>query len=259
MSEYFVSTFYALKALDADAQQGLLQPLQAWPIGEPPLRGLVLIAPDGMNATIAGSQTAVLELEEWFRGRLPLSMCKHSRCEGPPFGKWKVVLRKQTITGGDIQVAPQPRARDSHLSAEEWQRVLDEESVVLIDVRNDYEVRLGKFRGAVNPTTNKFSDFADFVAAMDISKEQKILTYCTGGIRCEKAVPYLEDRGFTNVFQLEGGILNYLEHFPDRNFEGECFVFDERVSLDQQLQPTRQFRRCPECGQPGGEECHYCS
>lgn len=255
---YEVSSFYALTPLSPSEMESLLAQLQDWPLGDPPLRGLVLLAPDGLNATIAGTETTVAELENWFRERFRLSRCKRSRCPGPPFRRWKVVTRRETIASGSIAKAAAAIETSGHLSPAEWHNKLEHEQVVVIDVRNDYEVNLGKFCGALDPKTTKFSEFVDFVAQLQLPKEQPILTYCTGGIRCEKAVPYLKAQGYHNVYQLEGGILNYLEHYPQGFFEGECFVFDDRVALDQNLQPTTRYLRCPDCGQPGPDTFPCC-
>ena len=251
-SPYTVSSFYALMPLSDDQIDGWLQQLQAWPAGDPPLKGMVLLAPDGINATVAGSLETVAAIEQWLGERLPLSSIKRSLSPIAPFRLWKVVRRRETVTSGVVGQTSQEAER---LTPAQWQATLEREHVVLIDVRNDYEIRLGRFRGAVDPGTATFTQFADFVARLDVPKDQKILTYCTGGIRCEKAAPYLKAQGYQQVYQLDGGILNYIQHFPDGLFEGECFVFDERVSLDQQLQPTSRYRRCPQCGQPGEEPC----
>jgi UPF0176 protein len=122
--------------------------------------------------------------------------------------------------------------------------------VTLLDVRNDYEVRVGSFRGALDPKTRKFTDLLDYLESHPPPKDRPLLTFCTGGIRCEKAVPYLRSLGYAQVFQLSGGILNYLAQMGPGFFEGECFVFDDRVALDGELQPTRRFVRCQQCGQP---------
>ena len=131
---------------------------------------------------------------------------------------------------------------------------------MLIDTRNWYEYRLGTFRGALNPGIEKFTDFPDFIQKQGIGKHQKMLIFCTGGIRCEKGILDLEQNGYQNVFQLEGGILNYLEQYPNQKFEGECFVFDRRVAVDQNLEPSKRYTLCPHCGQPADRriECGLC-
>lgn len=252
---YEVSTFYSLAPLDLEVRRQMQQTLETWPGGSLPLRGLVLLAPDGINATIAGQLQDVEAIEQWLGQNLPLSRCKRSRCQEAPFRRWKIQLRRETITSGPMAQGSGPS--DGHLSPEEWHQMLQREDVLVLDVRNDYEVKLGKFRGAINPQTRNFTEFADFAATLAVQPERPVLAYCTGGIRCEKAVPYLKARGLKQVYQLEGGILHYLERFPDGAFEGDCFVFDDRIALNSRLEPTGRHQRCPECGQPGpqGEPC----
>jgi UPF0176 protein len=131
---------------------------------------------------------------------------------------------------------------------------------VILDTRNDYEVEIGKFRGARDFALKEFSDFPRAVAESGIAKDAPVLMYCTGGIRCEKAILEMNAQGYKNVHQLDGGILNYLEKFPDQGFDGECFVFDYRVAVDQKLQPTQKYKLCPHCGQPADKpiSCAKC-
>lgn len=252
---YQVSTFYALTPLSQAEIDQVLTTLQEWEPGQPALKGMVLVAPDGVNATLAGSAETLQAIESWLAERMPLSTIKRSQCPFPPFRRWKVVRRRETVTSGAVGQMGKP-AR--HLSPQQWHEMLQRPDILLLDVRNDYEIRLGTFRGAVDPGTNSFTQFAEYVASLDVPKDRPILTFCTGGIRCEKAAPYIKAQGFTEVYQLDGGILNYMERYPNGFFEGECFVFDDRVALDQNLQPTGLYRRCPQCGQPGSDPCFYC-
>ena len=244
---YHVSAFYSLQSLSEEQRRAWAEELRSW--CEPDLNGSVILAPDGVNATVAGLPATLERLEEWFRARLGAIDFKHSTSEIRPFRRWRVQLRRETVTCGSI--AAQQGAPATHLTPEEWHQALQEEGVVVVDVRNDYEVLIGKFRGAIDPATQKFSDFADFVARAGWRPDQKILTYCTGGIRCEKAVPYLKELGYQQVYQLQGGILAYLEKFPQGAFEGDCFIFDDRVALNGELKPSGRFGRCSVCGQPG--------
>lgn len=250
--KYLVSSFYALQPLVESERDELVARLRGWPSGQPPLRGMVLVAPDGLNVTLAADQATVTALEEWLGQRYPLSTIKRSHSPVAPYRRWKVVKRRETITSGQVGSGVGPARR---LSPQQWHEKLKQGGVTLIDVRNDYEVRLGTFRGALDPGTVNFTQFADFVARLEAPRDRPVLTFCTGGIRCEKAAPYLGAQGFREVYQLDGGILHYLQHYPDGFFEGECFVFDERVALDQHLQPTTRFLRCPGCGQPGPRPC----
>ncbi len=148
----------------------------------------------------------------------------------------KVKIKKEIVTlRKDVKIS---LGAGTHVSNEEWNRLLKDPETILIDTRNDYEYRVGTFRGAINPQISSFSELPEFVENhLDSSKEPKIAMFCTGGIRCEKFAPYLVERGFKNVFQLDGGILRYLEETPSGEslWEGECFVFDERITVDRDL------------------------
>ncbi|MCB0319832.1 MAG: hypothetical protein KDD60_02835, partial [Bdellovibrionales bacterium] len=196
------------------------------------LLGLVITAVEGINGTVSGSDSTIVEWKQLVRSMPGFEeiIFKDSRARVTPFKRFKIKRRREIVTLGRPDILPKEK-RHNHLSPAEWDRTLKEEEVVVIDTRNSYEVDLGKFRGAIDPKTKYFSEFGDFVESSGIPKDQKVLMYCTGGIRCEKAIYEMELRGYENVFQLEGGILNYLQHFPNSEFEGECFVFDHRVSV----------------------------
>lgn len=132
--------------------------------------------------------------------------------------------------------------------------MLESEDTVLLDTRNSYETAIGKFRGAVDPGIEAFHEFPGFIQKAGLPKNKTVMMYCTGGIRCEKALLEMEKQGYEHVYQLEGGILAYLEQFPDKNFEGECFVFDHRVAVDQHLRPSTVYGLCPHCGHAGNVE-----
>lgn len=255
---FLVTTFYRFVSLGPDR---LAQLQSRWlEFGQNlGLRGLIILASEGCNATIAGPPEAV----ETFRSELLQEPeladldFKDSRCQSLPFQRWKVEIRNQTIKyRADC---PPPGGRHHHLTPEQWHARLDGD-VTIIDTRNDYEVKIGKFAGAVDPGLESFEHFTDYVRHLDLPKEREVLLYCTGGIRCEKAVLDMEELGFTQVYQLEGGILKYLEQYPEGKFEGECFVFDERVAVDSKLAPTSTYRFCPLCGDPGREgiDCRHC-
>lgn len=215
--------------------------------------GLAILAPEGFNGTYALPSS---ELREIFCQTLreicgdPHLECKKSQSEKAPFKDFQIKIREEIVSLGAPELTPQSK-RNYHLNADEWNQVLKtEKDVIVIDTRNDYEFRIGTFKGAVNPKTQKFSEFPEFIDQQKISPNQKMLIFCTGGIRCEKGILDLHRRGFKNVYQLEGGILKYLETHPNDQFEGECLVFDHRVAVDQHLQPTKSYAWCPHCGQP---------
>ncbi len=199
--------------------------------------GTLLVAREGINGTIAGSDRAVGAVLDWLLAdaRFAGMECKESGAQARPFHRMKVRLKPEIVTLGVPGVDP-CQGVGTHVDAADWNALIADPDVLLIDVRNDYEHRIGTFRGAVNPKTDTFTDFPKF-AAEQLPAGQKIAMFCTGGIRCEKASAYLLQQGFDQVFQLRGGILRYLEHIPagESTFEGACFVFDQRVALGHGL------------------------
>ncbi len=231
------------------------------------VRGLVILAEEGCNGTISGSFESV----RFFEQSLPILFgngvweFKRSTSIAHPFRDFRVKIRSEICTTRkkDVRKAePLPAAGSAirSLSPAEWQSAMDTEDVYLLDTRNQYETALGKFRNAVDPNISHFSDFPEAVQRLNIPKDKKVLMYCTGGIRCEKAMVAMEELGYRETYQLGGGILSYLEQFPHRDFEGECFVFDGRLAVDQNLEPTRAWKFCPHCGQPGDRHipCGMC-
>lgn len=246
-----VSSFYLLRPLDD--LEGRRQRLLAMP----GLLGLLILSSEGVNGTVAGDVAAVeAEVASW--PGFGDILFKRSQSDIQPFGRWKVVIRRQAVTAGQwTPVAPPPP--DSYLTPAQWHERLG--SAVLLDVRNDYEIRVGSFPGAVDPGTTNFTELAEFVQGWDLPRDTPVMTFCTGGIRCEKAVPLLRAAGFAQVHQLHGGILEYFREFPDGGkFQGECFVFDDRVALDSRLRPCPQWTRCASCGDPipVGTACPDC-
>lgn len=216
------------------------------------MRGLILLAEEGTNATVCGSAEAIRRFKENLRSLAELVGIefKDSSSEFQPFRRFKVEFRKELITSGTPDIKPYD-SPGNYLSPEEWQEMLNKsEEIVLLDTRNTYESALGHFKGAVTPEIKSFSDFQRFVAESGIAKDKKILMYCTGGIRCEKAALLMERAGYSDVYQLEGGILNYLAHYPRSKYKGECYVFDHRVAVDQDLKPSQKYKLCPHCGDP---------
>jgi UPF0176 protein len=225
------------------------------------VRGLLILAEEGCNGTVSGTFEAV----RFFEQSLPILFgnsdweFKRAQAIRQPFKDFRVKVRTEICTTRAAVDASQSK---NHLSPTEWHELLGgEEEVCVLDVRNRYETSLGKFRNAIDPEINHFSEFPSAVQRLALPKDKKVLMYCTGGIRCEKAFVSMAEQGYENVYQLQGGILNYLEQYPHRDFEGECFVFDGRVAVDQNLYPTRSWKFCPHCGQPGREtiQCVSCA
>ncbi|MDF2969738.1 MAG: hypothetical protein K0R61_188 [Microvirga sp.] len=207
------------------------------------IKGTLLLAHEGINGTVAGREEGidalVAELRDGslFRGRLDNLELKFSSASEMPFKRMKVRLKKEIVTLGDPQTDPLRRV-GTYVSPAEWNQLLEEPGIVLLDTRNDFEVEIGTFEGAVDPRIKRFSEFKDFVQnELDPAKHRKVAMFCTGGIRCEKASAYMLNQGFEEVFHLKGGILKYLEDVPEAEsrWKGECFVFDERVALGHGL------------------------
>ena len=207
------------------------------------IRGTLLLAQEGINGTVAGTVEAidglVAELQHGalFSGRLDNLELKFSTAVEMPFARMKVRLKKEIVTLGDPAVDP-TRQVGTYVDAAGWNDLLKTPGVVLLDTRNAFEVEMGTFEGAIDPKIERFSQFKDFVASeLDPAKHKKIAMFCTGGIRCEKASSYMLAKGFEEVYHLKGGILKYLEDVPeDRSlWNGECFVFDERIALGHGL------------------------
>jgi UPF0176 protein len=202
--------------------------------------GTILLAPEGMNATIAGSENDLAVFWEQLRrdARFASIEPKVSQTERQPFRRMKVRLKKEIVTLGVPGIDP-TRSVGTYVKPGDWNALISRPDVLVIDTRNRYEVEAGSFRGAIHPDTRSFREFPHFVETrLDPEKAPAIAMYCTGGIRCEKATAYMLSRGFSQVFHLEGGILKYLETVPatESLWEGECFVFDERETLDHNLQ-----------------------
>jgi UPF0176 protein len=177
-----------------------------------------------------------------------------------PFLNISVDVRPEIVTLKKPGLAP-TEPENQHLSAREWhERMLSNEPKLVIDTRNTYETIAGKFRGAIDPQIENFAEWAAYLDRAELPKDVPVFIYCTGGIRCEKAILEMKDRGFEDVHQLRDGILGYLEDYPDGLFEGECFVFDRRVTVGPDLKPTGNFGVCSGCGTttPERTQCEFC-
>lgn len=259
---YHVSNFYKFFTISAEQITELQQRLERF-ASEQNLFGLIIVATEGLNGTVSSSDSsAVTDFEEQL---IEISgngtwEFKRSCCEKAPFKRFKVKVRDEIVTAGG-EGSPEVKRTKNSLTPQEWQQILSsEEDFVLLDIRNYYETELGKFCGAIEANLVNFQQFGVYLDQSEIAEDKKVLMYCTGGIRCEKAIFEMEERGYQWVFQLEGGILKYLEQFPNEHFEGECFVFDHRVAVRQNLEASTTYEFCPHCGQPGKEEidCDNC-
>lgn len=202
------------------------------------IRGTIIIATEGYNGMVCGDEAQISAFIEQINELLQTDLVyKSSFHEAAPFRKIDIKIKPEIVTlkqPVDISLG-----RGTHVKPGDWNDIISDPETIVLDTRNDYEYKTGTFRGAINPNTEKFSDLPAFVAAnLDPDKHKRVAMFCTGGIRCEKFAPYMKQLGFDEVFQLEGGILKYLEDMPveEMLWEGECFVFDERVTVDATLQ-----------------------
>ncbi|WP_435786480.1 rhodanese-related sulfurtransferase, partial [Alcanivorax borkumensis] len=211
------------------------------------VRGTLLLANEGINGTVSGPRAGVDAVLNWLKSDERLATLEHKESfhDEHPFLRTKVKLKKEIVTMGVEGIDP-TRTVGTYLSPQEWNEIIADPDTVLIDTRNDYEVEVGTFKGAINPETRTFREFPEYVKqTLDPQKHKKVAMFCTGGIRCEKSTAYLKEQGFDEVYHLKGGILKYLEEMPkeDSLWEGECFVFDERVTVDHDLNPG-EFDQC---------------
>ncbi len=268
-----VAALYRFAAMeDCDAiRESLLDICEAGGV-----RGTIILAPEGINGTIAGREAAVHAVIERIRalpGCAELEL-KFSETAEMPFYRMKVRIKKEIVTMGEPGVDPVASVGD-YVAAEDWNALIADPDTVLIDTRNDYEVKAGTFAGAINPETDSFRDFPQWFR--DHRDEllgegaKRVAMFCTGGIRCEKATALLREEGVEQVFHLKGGILKYLENVPEAEsrWDGECFVFDERVTVKHGLE-TGSHILCRACRMPlnaeeqasplyeEGVSCPYC-
>ena len=273
LDKYIISTFYKFLVLENYKELKIKFDKS---LSKTNIKGTILFANEGVNGTIAGSES---DLKKFFLyidkfSQLKDITPKFSSSNKNPFLRMKVRLKKEIVTIGIPDVSPSNLV-GKYLNVEEWNDFLNESNSMIIDTRNNYEVSIGTFKNSINPKIKSFRDFPKWVQKnlidKKVSKESKIGMFCTGGIRCEKSTSYLKQLGFENVFHLDGGILKYLENVKsDQNeWKGECFVFDYRVSLNDSLEKG-EYDMCYACRMPlnkknkknkhylKGQSCEYC-
>lgn len=274
MANYHIAALYKFVHLPDYATRR--DPLQAF-CEQHGVKGTLLLAEEGINGTIAGSDQAIQAVLAHLRADPRLATLEHksSWADTMPFYRMKVKLKREIVTMGVPNIQAGSMA-GTYVKPEEWNALIDDPDVVVIDTRNDYEVAIGTFKRAVNPRTASFSEFPQWVQAQSaeggvLGKGAKVAMFCTGGIRCEKSTAYLRSQGFDEVYHLQGGILKYLETVPpeESRWDGECFVFDERVSVGHGLEPG-EYELCRACRLPlsakdkasphyqEGISCPYC-
>ncbi len=245
-----VCALYHFVTLDdyAALQAPLLRVMQQHAV-----KGTLLLAREGINGTIAGTRSGIDAVLAWLKTDPRLRDLDHKESFDAtiPFYRSKVKLKKEIVTMGIEGIDPR-RKVGTHVEPKDWNALISAPDVLLIDTRNEYEVELGTFKGAVNPHTESFREFPDYVKQhLDPAKHTKIAMFCTGGIRCEKSTAYLKERGFGEVYHLKGGILKYLEDVPETSslWQGECFVFDNRVAVNHALEKGT-YDQCHACRLP---------
>ena len=221
------------------------------------IKGTLLLADEGINGTVAGSEKSIhafldfLKNDPLFEGNFKNLSHKESWSDKHPFYRMKVKLKKEIVTLGVPGVSP-TKIVGQYVKPQDWNAIISDPEVILIDTRNDYEYAIGSFKNAINPKTNTFREFPEYVKThFDPKKHKKVAMFCTGGIRCEKASSYMMSEGFDEVYHLEGGILKYLEEVKPENslWQGECFVFDQRVALKHGLE-VGDYDQCYACRYP---------
>jgi len=249
-SPWLVAALY--KFVSLQHYETLQTPLQRVCV-ENEVMGTLLLAKEGINGTISGPDTGVEKVIKWLTNKEEFSNLdvKYSRASAAPFLRMKVRLKKEIVTLG----APEADAANNsgqYVKPEDWNELISDPDVVLVDTRNDYEVAIGTFKGAQDPKTKSFRELPAWVdQKLEAHRDTKVAMFCTGGIRCEKSTALLKARGYQNIYHLQGGILKYLESVPEEEslWEGECFVFDQRVSVKHGLEPG-QYVQCYACRMP---------
>ena len=221
------------------------------------LKGTLLLAQEGINGTVAGTRPGIQSVIDWLLedSRFQGLDWKESFYDADPFHRMKVKLKREIVTMGVEDIDPNVCV-GRYADSAQWNALMDDPECLVIDTRNDYEVAIGSFRGAVNPSTQHFRDFPQWVRDnLRPTEHKKIAMFCTGGIRCEKSTSFLVSKGFAEVWHLKGGILKYLEEMPESEsrWEGECFVFDSRVAVNHRLMKG-SFDQCYACRHPITEE-----
>jgi len=231
----------------------LVKPILKRLCQEQGIKGTLILASEGINGTVAGSRIAMDALKSYLIDTLGFVKMeyKESFFHKQPFYRMKVLTKKEIVTLGRPDIRPHEKA-GTYVSPQDWNTLISSPDVVLIDVRNDYEVQIGTFKQAINPKTETFKAFPEYVETqLDPNKHKKVAMFCTGGIRCEKASAYMMSMGFPEVYHLKGGILQYLEETPpdESLWDGECFVFDQRVAVTHGVEPG-QHETCFGCRYP---------
>lgn len=267
---YVIAALYKFVKLEnyVDLKTPLLEKMKSLDV-----KGTLLLAREGINGTISGTKNSIDSILDYLKSdpRLKDISHKESYTNEHAFYRTKVKLKKEIVTLGIENIDPTTQA-GNYVAPEKWNELISDPDVILLDTRNDYEIKIGTFEGAINPNIKSFKEFPEWVKKnLDPKRNKKVAMFCTGGIRCEKSTSLLNQYGFENVYHLEGGILKYFENIQTSKskWNGECFVFDQRVSVNQELQKGN-YDQCYGCRMPLTEEdkksdqyipgvsCHHC-
>lgn len=221
------------------------------------IMGTLLLAEEGINGTVSGSREGIDRLLAYLKKDVRFAQLEHKESfyDEQPFYRMKVKLKREIVTMGVDGIDPN-HIVGTYVEPKDWNHLISDPDVTVVDTRNYYEYAIGSFRGAKDPNTTTFREFPDYVKKnLNPEKNKKVAMFCTGGIRCEKSTAYLKEQGFEEVYHLKGGILKYLEEVPKEQslWEGECFVFDNRVAVDHDLEKG-QYDQCHGCRHPITEE-----
>lgn len=250
MSKYIVCALY--KFVTLENYEAMRQPLLDAML-ENHIKGTLLLAAEGINGTISGPREGIDNLLAYLNADVRINpvSSKESLHDDAPFYRTKVKLKKEIVTLGVEGIDPL-KTVGTYVKPQEWNTLISDPDVTVIDTRNDYEIEIGTFKHAIDPKTQTFREFPEYVKEhLDPSKNKKVAMFCTGGIRCEKSTAYLKEQGFDEVYHLEGGILQYLEDVPKEEslWEGDCFVFDNRVAVNHDLEKSI-YDQCYACRLP---------
>ena len=270
--KFFVYTFYKFFNLD---DKNLIKKLLDNYLTSKTIKGTILLADEGINASVSGSKEELESLLAYLKRILKIRtfVIKSSETNFLPFNRIKVRLKKEIVSLG-VGAIDVEKYSGELIHPSKWDNIIKCENVELIDVRNIFEIKIGSFKNSINPKTKSFREFPEKIKRLNIKKSSKLAIYCTGGIRCEKASAYLKINGYKDVVQLDGGIINYLNYMKTKNnkisyWNGECFVFDSRVTINKSLLQGN-FTQCHGCRHPltkeevtlssyiKGVHCKYC-
>ena len=271
MKNFFIYSFYRFKEINDISQ--IKKKFDDFLIKKK-VKGTVLIANEGINGSVSGTKSDLDHFIKFIKSELRVRKLeiKINKTDFLPFNRMKIRLKKEIVSLGQGSIDTN-RYRGTLVDPKDWNKIISDKNTKIVDVRNEFEISIGKFAGSINPKTKSFRQFPDTIKKLKIKKTDKIAMYCTGGIRCEKISALMKMKGYRNVVQLDGGIIKYLEYINLKNkrnlWRGECFVFDERVTVNKKLLKGK-YLQCYGCRRPitkketqskfykKGVSCSYC-